>query len=96
MEPASLVTRQVVATSIKIATCDEAQVTIYGGGGNCTRDSNSASYIPQTTCEHCPLGLSDLCRDDEGIREIVGNWHRLTPEVREKIINLIRSSVVAL
>ncbi len=62
------------------------------GDGNCTRDSNSTSLIPQTTCETCPLGLSDLCRDDAAIREIVGSWHRLTPEVREKIMNLVRSS----
>jgi hypothetical protein len=26
----------------------------------------------------CP----DLFRDDAGLREIVANWHRLTPEVR--------------
>ena len=33
-------------------------------------------------------------RDDEAVRELVANWHRLTPSVRDAIMELVRSSQV--
>jgi hypothetical protein len=40
-----------------------------------------------------PLGLSELCRADEALRELVNTWHRLTPEVSAKIIELARGAI---
>jgi len=31
-----------------------------------------------------------ICRDCVSLRELVGNWHLLTPHVREKIMGLVR------
>jgi hypothetical protein len=53
----------------------------------------SAQVISQqTTCvEGPPPCLHTVCTD-EALLEIVAAWHGLAPEVREKIINLVRSS----
>ena len=78
------------ATFIKIATYDESQVAIHGGGGNCTRSSFDESCFSQTVCENCPTGMSEECRDDATIRELVASWHRLTPDVRAAVMQLVR------
>ena len=63
-----------------------------GGGGNCTRVLDYASHDAATTCENCPLGLSELCRDDAMLHELVTSWHRLTSGVREKIVEIARGA----
>ena len=64
----------------------------YGGGGNCTRVLDYASHAPASTCENCPLVLSELCRDDATLHELVTSWHRLTSGVREKIVEIARGA----
>jgi hypothetical protein len=59
-----------------------------GGGGNCTRIPNSTSTILSSTCGNYLLGLSGLCRDDAVLRELVTKRHRLTANVRRRIIEL--------
>jgi hypothetical protein len=41
-------------------------------------------------CDNCPPGVSGWCRDDAALRALVARWHRLTPAVREKILDLAR------
>ena len=74
---------------MNLSTCDVRPVAL-SGGGNCTRDQNSSTPETGKTCGDCPLGLSDLCRDDAGIGEIFANWHRITPSVRETIVALAK------
>jgi len=45
----------------------------------------------KSLAKHAPLGLSELCRDDAALPEIVANWHRLTPEVRAAMLESVRS-----
>jgi hypothetical protein len=59
-----------------------------GGGGNCTRVPSDASYFLNSLCEKRTQGLSELCRECVALRELVTNWHRLTPEVRDAIMEL--------
>ena len=61
-----------------------------GGGGNCTRDQIDASRFSETLCEKRCAALSELCRDDEALRELVVNWQRLSPSVRGAILELAR------
>jgi hypothetical protein len=61
-----------------------------GGGGNCTSVPPDASSLSHITCQRCPVGRSELCRDDAALRELVGTWHRLTPSVRDAIMELVR------
>jgi len=56
-----------------------------------------ASRIPQvvrphTTCvEHGCQWLHYVCTD-AALQELVANWHRLTPSVREKVMALVLTS----
>jgi hypothetical protein len=63
-----------------------------GGGGNCTRSSSDESCFSQTVCENCPLGLSEEYWDNAPLHELVASWHRLTPDARGAIIQLVRES----
>lgn len=65
------------------------------GGGNCTRGLLDASASNYATCVWCPLVLSEGCREDAALRELVGNWHRLTPSVRAAIMKLARGAWVS-
>ncbi len=64
-------------------------------GGNCTRRHVDASCFPYCICKNYRLNLSDVCREDEALRELVANWHRLTPSVREAIVALVREAGVS-
>jgi hypothetical protein len=35
--------------------------------------------------------MSEQCRNDATLRELLASWHRLTPEVRAAIMQLVRS-----
>ncbi len=74
----------------KVVICDKLQVAVYGGRGNCTRSSFDESCFSQTICENCPTGMSEECRVDATLRELVASWHRLTPDVRAAIMQLVR------
>jgi len=68
------------ASLIAVSICDQTTYnTKSGGGGNCTRVSNDASYFSKATCENRCSELSETCRDDAALREPVASWHRLTP-----------------
>src|SRR5208337_78877 len=73
----------------KMTTCRESRAA-FSGGGNCTRSSFDESCFSQTVCENCPTGMSEECRDDATLRELVASWHRLTPDVRAAIMQLVR------
>ena len=75
---------------MKIATCDESQGAIYGGGGNCTRSPVSVTTCPKCGYDTALGGWPEMGREDEALRELVANWHCLTPSVRAAIIDLIR------
>ena len=46
---------------------------------------------PHDTCvDHGRRWLHDVC-NDAALRELVANWHRLTPSVKEAIMDLLRS-----
>ena len=42
---------------IKKATCDDSQVASHGGGGNCTREPNSANHYNNAVCGMTSLPL---------------------------------------
>jgi hypothetical protein len=63
-----------------------------GGGGNCTRDPSDTSCFSGLLCDECTQGLSDLCRDCVALRELVASWHRLTPTVRKKILDVAQTT----
>ena len=49
-----------------------------------------ASHFSDDFCEKCTQGLSEGCRDDATLRALVASWHRLTPDVRAAIMQLVR------
>jgi hypothetical protein len=59
-------------------------------GGNCTRSAFDESCFSQIVCENCPTGMSEECRNDATLRQFVASWHRLTPDVRAAIMQLVR------
>jgi hypothetical protein len=61
------------------------------GGGNCTREPDSTTTSGNYTCANDTCSWSEMGRADAALTELVGNWHRLTPFVRERIIELVRS-----
>ena len=64
----------------------------YGGGGNCTRSPSDANTEFQCSYGDRRMGWPEHGREDESLRELVANWHRLTPSVREAIMILVRNS----
>jgi hypothetical protein len=56
-----------------------------GGGGKCTRVSLDANHLEDLLCDNCTQGLSELCRDCMALSDLLMSWHRLTPDVREKV-----------
>jgi hypothetical protein len=75
----------------KIATCDESQVALSGGGGNCTRSPVSVSICAKSGYDMASDGRPEMGREEEALRELVANWHRLAPSVRDAIMALVRS-----
>ena len=63
-----------------------------GGGGNWTRVLCDATCYTETVCEGYSVGPSELCREDQALRELVARWQRLTLGLREKIIELARGA----
>jgi hypothetical protein len=61
-----------------------------GGGGNCTRVFNYVTICPKCGYDTALSGWLEMGREDEALRELVANWHCLTPSVRAAIIELIR------
>jgi hypothetical protein len=61
-------------------------------GGNRTSSADDVNCVSEITCENCTYGLSGGCREDAALRELVAAWHGLTPDVREKIMELVRCS----
>ena len=47
------------------------------------------------TCENRRFGLLDGCREDEALRELVGQWPGLAPSVRNAIMELARGGWVS-
>jgi hypothetical protein len=65
-----------------------------GGGGNCTRVPNSTNICPSCGYDMDRGAWPEHGRDCEALRELVANWHRLAPGVRDAIMELVRSSHV--
>ncbi len=63
-----------------------------GGDGNCTRIPVYPSHCPVCGYEIGSGGWPEHGREDEALKELVAAWHGLAPEVREKILELVRTS----
>lgn len=59
------------------------------------RAIHDASALDKTICDECPLALSEGCREDASLRDLIGNWHQRTPSVRAAIMNLARAAQVS-
>jgi hypothetical protein len=64
--------------------------TRSGGCGNCTRSQSDANTEYQCSYGKCLLGWPEMGREDEALRELVANWHCLTPSVKTIIMDLAR------
>ena len=63
-----------------------------GGGGNCTCRPVYATHCPQCGYALSSGDAQEMCREDEALRELIASWHRLTPTVREIIIEVARGA----
>ena len=63
-----------------------------GGGGNCTRHSIFGTHCPQFDYVLRAEDAQEMCRDDEALRELVACWHRLTSDVRVRIMEIARAA----
>jgi len=61
-------------------------------GGNCTRVPSSTSTCPTCGYDMVRGGWPEHGREDEALRELVSNWHRLSPSVRDAIMAQVRTS----
>ena len=61
-----------------------------GGGGNCTRVLFPQLVVRNSGYDIAPGGWAEHGREDVALRELVANWHRLTPSVRTAIMDLTR------
>jgi hypothetical protein len=61
-----------------------------GGGGNCTRVPVSATVFCHYTYGNHNCPWSEIGREGPALRELVATWHRLTPDVRAAIMQLVR------
>jgi len=75
-----------------VSLCNQISYdTRNGGGGNCTRVPFDATNDSACGYEMRPEGRPEHGREDEALRELVANWRRLTPSVRDQILELVRS-----
>ena len=90
--------RKVEAAGIapaSLADVKHCQQNVYnnenGGCGNCTRHPVFGTHCPQCGYALSAGDAQEMCRDCVALRELVISWHRLTPEVRDAIMKLVRS-----
>ncbi len=62
-----------------------------GGGGNCTLVPFDATYYGHCSYEMRSEGRPEHGREDEALRELLANSHRLAPDVRQRVMELVRS-----
>jgi hypothetical protein len=80
-------------SSFPVSASQELAVDVSnGGGGNCTRVPIDAKYFANSPRHKCTQGPSELCRDDEALRELITTCHRLALDVKAKIMDLARGS----
>jgi hypothetical protein len=78
---------------LDVSLCSKkAYNTRSGGGGNCTRNPLFVMCFPNCTYVNASEDAQGMCRDCVALQELVAAWHGLTPEVRETIMGLVRSS----
>jgi hypothetical protein len=80
-------------SSFHVTASQERAVDVSSGGsGNCTRVPFDATSDGSCGYEMRPEGWPEHGRESEALRELVANWHRLSPEVRGMIMELVRTS----
>jgi hypothetical protein len=62
-----------------------------GGGGNCTRGSVSVNICSKCGYDMASSGWPEHGREDEALRELVSNSHRLSLSVMHAIMELVRA-----
>lgn len=79
-------------SSCCVTDCQEESVDVSsGGGGNCTRVPSDGNTSQDKICVNGGLGLSEACREDAALRELVARWPFLAPSVRDSIVKLLRN-----
>jgi hypothetical protein len=79
-----------VVSSANTAHAEDLFGANNGGGGNCTRSSFSATHCPNCGYEMGPEVWPEDGREDETLQELVASWHRLTPSVKDAVMELVR------
>jgi hypothetical protein len=62
------------------------------GGGNCTRGPISVNIYSRCGYDMASGDWPEHGREDEALRELVSNWHRLSPSGRDAIMAQVRTS----
>ena len=61
------------------------------GGGNCICGDFDANSCKLSTCAKLQVGLSEMCREDAALAELLEKWPVLPDHIRRAIMHLVRA-----